>query len=139
MYEGTSFGKTVDLLKRSMDVSVLRRDVITNNMANAEVPNFKRTDVNFESFLGRALASEDYKPALELATTDERHIPLWRPTDWRTIGPRRVLDYLSTSKANGNNVDPERELMDSLNNQLMYTLMSQAANHEFQQVNLVLR
>ncbi|MCX7025534.1 MAG: flagellar basal body rod protein FlgB [Spirochaetes bacterium] len=139
MYEGTTFGKTIDLLKRSMDVSVLRRDVIANNMAMADVPNFKRSDVNFESFLKRALDSESYKPAIELATTDERHIPLWRPADWRAVQPRRVLDYLTMSKNNGNNVDPERELMDSLNNQLMYTLMAQAANHEFQQVNLVLK
>lgn len=139
MFEGNAFGKTVDLLQRSMDVALLRRDVIADNMANSEVPNFKRSDVNFEAALKRALDSENVKPVLDLAVTDDRHMPLWRPKDYRTVEPRRVLDYLSTSKNNGNNVDPEQELMASLQNQLMYTLMAQAVNFEFQQVNLVLR
>lgn len=139
MFEGNAFGKTVDLLGRSMDVALLRRDVIADNMANAEVPNFKRSDVNFESELKRALDSEKYQPALDLATTNERHMPLWRPKDYRSVEPRRVLDYLSTSKNNGNNVDPEQELMASMQNQLMYTLMAQAVGFEFQQVNLVLK
>jgi flagellar basal-body rod protein FlgB len=139
MFEGNAFGKTVDLLQRSMDVALLRRDVIADNMANSEVPNFKRSDVNFEAALKRALDSETVKPVLDLAVTDDRHMPLWRPQDYRSVGPRRVLDYLSTSKNNGNNVDPEQELMASLQNQLMYTLMAQAANFEFQQVNLVLK
>ena len=53
MFEGTSFGKTVDLLQRSMDVATLRRQVIADNIANADVPNFKRSVVDFESSLKR--------------------------------------------------------------------------------------
>ena len=139
MFEGSDFGKAVGLLKKSMDVSVMRRDVIANNVANAEVPNFKRSDVNFETSLKAALESENSKPALELAVTDPRHIQLGKPADWQAIEPRTVLDYLSTSKNNGNNVDAEQEFMDSLRNQLQYSLMTQAANFEFNQVNLVLK
>lgn len=139
MFEGSDFGKAVGLLKKSMDVSVMRRDVIANNVANAEVPNFKRSDVNFETSLKAALESENSKPALELAVTDPRHIQLGKPADWQAIEPRTVLDYLTTSKNNGNNVDAEQEFMDSLRNQLQYSLMTQAANFEFNQVNLVLK
>jgi flagellar basal-body rod protein FlgB len=139
MFEGTSFGKTVGLLHRAMDVASLRRNVIADNIANAGVPNFKRADVNFEASLKKAIDSETYEPPIELATTDERHIPLARPTDWRSVEPRRVTDYLSTSKNNGNNVDAEQEFMDSLQNQLMYTLEAQTANFEYGQVNLILR
>ena len=139
MFEGSDFGKAVGLLKKSMDVSVMRRDVIANNVANAEVHNFKRSDVNFESSLKAALESESSKPALELAVTDPRHIQIGKPADWQTIEPRTVLDYLTTSKNNGNNVDAEQEFMDSLRNQLQYSLMTQAANFEFNQVNLVLK
>ena len=53
----SSFTKTIDLLHRALDVSTLRYSVSSNNLANAEVPNFKRTDVNFESQLKRALDS----------------------------------------------------------------------------------
>ncbi len=122
-----------------MDASMVRRDVIANNMANADVPNFKRTVVNFESELKRALDSETEKPALALTLTDEKHIPNWRAQDYRRVEPRRVLDYVTTAKNNGNNVDPEEEMMLALQNQMSYTLMAQAQTFEFGQVSLVLR
>jgi len=133
------FTKTVDLIQRAMDASMIRRDVIANNMANADVPNFKRTVVNFESELKRALDSEKERPALSLTLTNEKHIPNWREKNYQDVQPRRVLDYLTTAKNNGNNVDPEEEMMASLQNQLSYTLMAQAQTFEFGQINLVLR
>jgi flagellar basal-body rod protein FlgB len=139
MFEGNSFGKTIGLLHRSMDVSSLRAQVIADNIANADVPNFKRSEISFESSLKRALDSENYRPSLELATTNEGHIPLYRPIDWQSVEPRRSLDYLTTAKNNGNNVDAEEEFTLSLRNQLQYTLTAQAANFEFGQVNLILR
>ncbi|MDR1177468.1 MAG: flagellar basal body rod protein FlgB [Spirochaetaceae bacterium] len=134
-----SFEKTIDVIHRSMDASLLRRDVIANNISNAGVPNYKRSELTFESELKRALESEKQKPALELNLTNSRHIPNWRPRDYQDVEPRRVLDYLTTAKNNGNNVDAEQEIMLALENQLMYTLMAQAENFEFSQVNLVLR
>jgi flagellar basal-body rod protein FlgB len=132
------FEKTVDLLKRGLDVSVLRRNVIANNIANAETPNFKRTVLNFESALKRALDSEKVRPPRQFVS-DKRHIPFYQPIDYRTVRPRLVLDYLSTAKNNGNNVDIEEEGMLALENQLLYQTMAQAISSEFSRVNLVLR
>ncbi len=139
MLEGTSFGRSVEMLQRSMDVSLIRRDVIANNIANADVPNFKRSEINFESSLRKAIDSENLEPRLQLQTTDERHIASYKPSNWRDVQPRRVLDYLSTEKNNGNNVNAEDEFMASMQNQLMYTIMTQAVSFEFNQVNQVLR
>lgn len=136
---GNDFTKTVDILQRAMDASLIRRDVIANNIANADVPNFKRSVVNFESELKRALDTEKQRPALELTLTDPKHIPNWREKDYRDVQPRRVLDYVTTAKNNGNNVDAEEEMMLSVQNQLMYTLMAQAETFQFSQLNLVLR
>lgn len=133
------FTKTVDILHRAMDASLIRRDVIANNIANADVPNFKRSVLNFESELKRALDSAKNKPTLDLTLTDPKHIPNWRERDYREVQPRRVLDYVTTAKNNGNNVDAEEEMMLSVQNQLMYTLMAQAQTFEFGQINLVLR
>jgi flagellar basal-body rod protein FlgB len=135
----TDFEKTVDIIHRALDASVVRRNVIANNIANAEVPNFKRSDVNFESELKRALETEKQKPVLELALTDPKHISNWKERDYREVQPRRVLDYVSQSKNNGNNVDAEQEVMRALENQMLYTLLAQAETFEFGQVNQVLR
>jgi flagellar basal-body rod protein FlgB len=139
MLEGTTFGKTIELLQRSMDVSSMRYGVTADNIANAEVPNFKRSEINFESSLKRALDSEKREPRMQLATSDPGHISSFKQTNWRDVSPRRVLDYLSTTKNNGNNVDAEQEFMDAMQNQLRYTLMTQAAAFEFNQVNQVLK
>ncbi|MDR2110583.1 MAG: flagellar basal body rod protein FlgB [Spirochaetaceae bacterium] len=134
-----SFSKTVDLLHRAMDANTIRRSVIANNLSNAGVPHWKRSDLNFESELKRALETEKQRPPLELTMTDSRHIPNWRERDYREVRPRRVLDYVSTSKPNGNNVDVEQEITRLVQNQLTYTLLAQAEAFEFSQINMVLR
>jgi len=134
-----TFARTVDLLHRAMDASVVRRQVIANNIANADVPNFKRSFVNFESELKRALDSENQRPALEINRTNERHFPNHRVRDYREVQIRRVLDYVSTYNNNGNNVDPEQEFMLATQNQMSYTLFAQAAAFEFSQINQILR
>jgi len=134
-----TFARTVDLLHRAMDAGTVRRNVIANNIANADTPNFKRSNVNFESELKRALESEKTRPVLELTLTDPRHIPGWKERDYRDVQIRRVLDYTTTYNNNGNNVDPEQEFMYATENQMSYTLFAQAAAFEFSQVNQVLR
>ena len=138
MFLNNSFGKTVDMLHRGMDVSLLRRSVIANNRANSDTPNFKRTVVNFESELKRAIESQR-RTTIPARMTNSKHIPFHRPIDYRTVKPRRVLDYLSSSKNNGNNVDLEEETMLALHNQLSYQIMTQAVQNQFTQVNMVLR
>jgi flagellar basal-body rod protein FlgB len=138
MFLQNNFGKTVDMLHRSMDVTLLRREVIANNIANADTPNFKRSVVNFEAQLKRAIESQT-RDTIPAKMTDPLHIPFHRPIDYRTVKPRRVLDYLTTSKNNGNNVDLEEEMMSSLHNQLSYQMMTQAVAAQFAQVNMVLR
>jgi flagellar basal-body rod protein FlgB len=137
MFLGNDFGKTLDVLHRSMDAGLLRHNVIANNIANSDTPNFKRSMVNFESQLKRALDSENVRK-LPAKLTHPRHIPFNRPMDYRNVRPRRVLDYQTTAKNNGNNVDIEEESMNLLNNQLMYSMMSQSLNTQFRQLNLVL-
>ena len=121
-----------------MDVSMLRQDVIANNIANADTPNFKRSFVNFESQLAAALESRG-APTFRAAVTHERHISFSRQVDYRSVRPQTRLDYLTTADNNGNNVDIEEESMNFLNNQLMYTLLTNSVTKQFQRVNLVVR
>ncbi len=134
-----NFTKTTDLIHRAMDASLIRQNIIANNLANQEVPNFKRSDLAFESELKKALDSEKKKPMLEMKMTTDKHMPGWKPIDYAKVEPRRILDYVTTSKANGNNVDPEQEHTTALKNQMMYTLLAHSEAFEYGQINLVLR
>ena len=135
-----TFTRSVDLLQRAMDATSLRYQVSANNLANSEVPNFKRSTVNFESELKRAFESEEKaRNGFQLARTDERHISLNEPYDYRDVEPRRVLDYTTTAKANGNNVDAEQEAMEILKIQLNYQLLTQMQSFQFSQMKTVLK
>jgi len=138
MYLNNSFGKTIDLLHRSMSVNLLRQEVTANNIANANVPNFKRSTVNFETSLKEALDSEKETP-FPNKTSSDRHIVFDKPVDYRSVKPRRITEWTNSSQQNGNNVDIEEETAIAVNSQLAYNMMVQAVTGEFNNVNLVLR
>lgn len=135
-----SFSNSVDLLHRAMDVSSLRYQVTANNIANSEVPNFKKQYVNFESELKRAFESRDNSHnEFHMQTSDARHIKSDVPRNWRDVEPRRVSDYATQSKANGNNVDAEEEAMKIVQIQMQYRLLTQLTSFEFNQVNTAMK
>lgn len=135
-----SFSNSVDLLQRAMDVASLRYQVTANNIANSDVPNYKKQSVNFESELKRAFESRDNSHnEFKMQTTDSRHFTSETPRDWRKVEPRRVTDFVTTSKPNGNNVDAEEEAMKIVQLQMQYRLLTQLTNFEFSQVNTAMK
>lgn len=135
-----SFAKTADLLHRALDAKMLRYNVSSNNLANAGVQGFKRTVVNFESELKRALDSEkNAEGGFKMKTSHPAHIESGSVIDYKTVKPRRVLDYLTSMQANGSNVDPEQEAMDILKTQMQYQLLTQIAGFEYSQAQSVLK
>lgn len=138
MFPENTWGRSVDILRRTMSVNLLRQDTIANNIANVDTPNFKRSDVNYESALRQALMSEQNQRTRGVYT-NEKHIPFERTIDYRTVRPRRVLDFMTTAKNNGNNVDIEVESSNFITAQLAYNLMVNSVSHHFNSVNIVLR
>ena len=138
MFLNNSFGKTMDILHRTMGVSSKRQQVLANNIANADTPNFKRSEVNFEAELKRVLDTKP-KKRVSLQGTHPKHISNIRERDYRNVSPQVRLDYLSTADNNGNNVDLEEESMLLLQNQLRYDLMTRSVSNQFNQISMVLR
>lgn len=48
------FERSVDFSHRYLDVLSLRQSVISDNIANIDTPNFKRSKISFESELEKA-------------------------------------------------------------------------------------
>lgn len=132
--------RTINLLEKGMDVSMLRRDVLSNNIANVDVPNFKRSDVSFESDLKRAVDSiESTADQPPIETNNARHIAFFKPEDPASVQPIVHTDYLSTMRNDGNNVDMEDEVSKLVRNQMSYTLMADRIGAEFRQLNQITR
>ena len=138
MFLDSSFMRTQDLLQRSMSASLVRQEVIADNIANADTPHFKRSEVAFESELARALRSFDPNP-FPAAMTHRKHIPFYKPKDYREVKPIVYLDYTTTYRNDGNNVDIEKEMVDARENTLRYVAMAQRTNDNFKLLNIVLR
>ena len=49
----------VNVLSKAADASWTRNDILANNIANADTPNFKRKDVQFETYLANLVAGTD--------------------------------------------------------------------------------
>ncbi|MDV6236178.1 flagellar basal body rod protein FlgB [Leptospira ellisii] len=141
MFEKTHFMKTQDLLERGMNNSVFKRKVISDNIANADVPHFKRSEVIFESMIKRAIESEKIEAAKTVPTqiSDERHIQFFKPLDYRTVQPKANIDYLTTMRADGNNVDVEKEVVEASNSQMQYMMMSERINQNYRDLKQVMR
>lgn len=124
-----------------MDVSQVRHRVFADNIANADTPHFKRSEVSFEAELRRVLDSEKVVQENEFPAklTTDRHLPFFRAKDYRSVNGRTHLDYLSTMRNDGNNVDPEHEVSQSVKNQLSYQAMSTQISNNFKLLNIVIR
>ena len=79
------------------------------------------------------------KNGFKLSVSDERHIQINVPYDYREVQPRRVVDYVSTAKANGNNVDAETEANNILQIQMQYRMLTQLTSFEFDQLNTAMK
>jgi len=138
MFLDSGFMKTQDILQRAMSASIVRQEVIADNIANADTPHFKRSEVAFESELARALSSYDPHP-FPAALTNTRHIPFFRVRDYREVKPIVYLDYSTSYRNDGNNVDIEKEMVDAKENALRYNAMAQRVGDNFRLLNIVMR
>jgi len=141
IFENGHWGKTQYLVERTLDVESQRRKVLADNIANADTPHFKRSEVTFEASLKRALDSEDYvkREAVPAKMTDSRHLAFYEPVDYHTVKPRLHLDYLTSMRNDGNNVDPEKETKDMLENQLRYQALTQIWSNNDKLMQSVMR
>jgi flagellar basal-body rod protein FlgB len=140
MFENSKLMMTNYLLEKGLDNESLRRKVIANNIANVDVPHFKRSEVNFESELKRAILDREEKEnKLPALMTDERHIPFFVPRDITTVHSRMNLDYNTSLRNDGNNVDVEKEMVDAAKNLMRYNAFTTSLNNNFRMLKFVMR
>lgn len=124
-------GASMNGLERALDAATLRQKVVASNIANAEVPYFKRSEVRFEEYLNSSMESGNLSPFTG-SRTDPRHLYIGRASSFPQ--PEIVTDQTSVMNNNLNNVDIDREMTFQAENQLRYNLFVQQVNHEMRQL-----
>lgn len=120
----------VNVLDKAADASWLRQEAISNNIANATTPGYKRQDVAFESELKKALGNCTHESM-------DAKVGNLKASD---LKPVAYTDYSGLSyRLDGNNVDPENENVMLAENQLKYQGLMAGINQEFQNLQAVMK
>ena len=115
----------VNVLDKAADASWIRNEVISNNIANVDTPNYKRQDVEFESYLLAQLEganSSSLKKTVAGMDLDSLTSTIY--TDSNSLSYR--LD--------GNNVDIDTENVELASNQLKYQALISSISNEFSMI-----
>ncbi|AKG35229.1 flagellar basal body rod protein FlgB [Paenibacillus durus] len=113
-------------LQKGIDAANMRQNALANNVANVDTPNFKRSDVSFESFLREQ--ERGLQSSLSAKVTDSRHIQFGMTGN--VPSPVIQNDKRTSMNNNGNNVDIDREMALSAENQLRYSSYVQLLNSQ---------
>ena len=118
------------MLDKAADASWLRNDAISNNIANADTPGYKRQDVNFETQLAKALRSSRYT-SMDAKVADVK---------MNRLNPITYTDYSGYSyRIDGNNVDPDTEGVYLAKNQVVYQGLTECIDQEFKNLQSVMK
>jgi flagellar basal-body rod protein FlgB len=105
-----SFGSTVNMLKDAVKGSSETHAVIANNIANAETPNFKRSDVSFKEALAAELPRTDDPDDLALVTDNPQQIQAGPEFEAQPFAITTTVDNDTQMRNDGSNVDIDQEM-----------------------------
>ena len=110
--------QTINFHRQALGLRSYRQEVLAANIANADTPNYKARDIDFNSALQKALAgkSESSGASLSLATTSSRHLP-----GSGNAGPAPLLyEKELQPSADGNTVNMDVERSKFAENAIQY-------------------
>ena len=122
----------VNLLTTAANASWAREEVLSNNIANVDTPNYKWQDIEFTTFLENALqrAGSD-------ATSLSQRV---NNVNYNDIAIRTYTDNSTLSyRTDGNNVDLSTENVELASEQLNYSALINSIKNEFNRFGYVIK
>ena len=118
----------IGLLESGLDGAYKRQELISNNIANVNTPNYKRQDISFKEALRKEYEGENRsKNRLSLNVTNKNHRALSSDRLSLNIETDSGLNY----KNDKNNVDIDTEMVESTKNNLYYNTLTKQLNSKF--------
>ena len=119
----------INVLDKAADASVQRNELLSNNIANVNTPNYKPKDNDFESILQAELAG-GFSLNDQVANVNK---------NLASLDPQVYTDNSSLSyRLDGNNVDIATEEAYLAENQIKYQALVDLMNQEFSRYKMVL-
>ena len=108
-------------LPRAMTAATIRQEVIADNIANVNTPNYRKSVVNFEDLLAREIYGEEPDGKLKMHRTHNKHLPA-APLEYHAE-PTIIQDTTNIMRVDNNNVDIDIEMASLAKNQLYYNAL----------------
>lgn len=116
----------LEYLSKALDASVLRNNVIANNIANVNTPNYMAQAVNFEDMMKEYIAQENN--GFQQASYNNGNLIL-----------HNLANVQPAVYSTGNKVDINKEMSELAKNQIWYSsIVSQGIGKMFSRLNSVL-
>lgn len=128
IFNNDSFSSSIyNKLKTNMDISVKRKEVLSNNFANINTKGYKRFDLVLNKELGQDI--------LNMKKTTYNHIDNVQNQDDFKV----VKDTSGTMRNDGNNVDLDTEMINIASNAILYNALVTQINNELSMKTSVIK
>jgi len=119
----TLFEQTVTGLNKAMDLTWRRGKVLASNVANAETPKYRASELDFGKELEKAFGTNEGQ---QVTRTHVSHMELTLDSGAKMRG-----DLTGRTKADGNNVDIDLQMAALASNGSDYSNAVQLMRHKF--------
>ena len=126
----TSIYNYINVLDKAADAANTRNEVLANNIANVDTPNYKRKDVSFQNYLEQALIGAE--PLSTRVAEVNTHLSDFGGV---TYTDSSVLSY----RLDNNNVDIDTENVELASEQLRYQTLTTAVSREFERMKTAMQ
>ncbi|NLG52653.1 MAG: flagellar basal body rod protein FlgB [Clostridiales bacterium] len=116
----------LNLLGLELDAVWKQSEVTGTNIANAEVPGYKAKKLRFESVLGSMLDTSGNKMKATRAGHSDGRV--------KYSSPVITVDYGTSMRLDGNNVDVENEMVQLADSNIKYGFLVQKASKEISKI-----
>ena len=123
MLEQIMHSTNLNYLPRGMTAASMRQEVVANNIANVNTPNFRKSNLEFEDLLAREIYGEKTPEGqLKMVRTHDKHLP-FKPLKTHAE-PTIVEDNTTIMRIDDNNVDIDIEMATLAKNQIYYNALA---------------
>ena len=126
-----SFDKALGIHQQAIQVRADRAEILANNIANADTPNFESRDIDFKSIL-----RGETNDLLSASTTSASHAPTVIDPEFASELFYRIPNQPSVD---GNTVDVQQEMAEFGQNSLAYQASFEFLNRKFSGLKLAIK
>jgi len=134
-------GITPLTLKKSLDGAMLRHEILANNIANANTPRFKRSEVKFKTQLKSAIDSmtENSQLTMRGKITNRGHMPIGPPTHLDQVSATIHRDTATSVRVDENNISLDMEMATLSGNAAYYSTVVRLLSDYYSGIRTVIQ